>query len=250
MNLPEEVIKAVEEARCVLFVGSRASVEAAELAGVSAQSEKKLGKDICGKRVLLPEACARREDADGRPAMLDALKAHRGFEDIDPSIFHTLAVKRFPRIFTTCWDTLLERAAADLGGAADVAYPGQDVPEHDLGRRAVVKLWGGLERPDTVRVTVADLGERPGAAAFRKQLRVILRDHVVFFVGFGPQESDFDLVWDELSNAYGGELPRCHMAVPQGKLSDALWQKWVWRGILPFTADPAEALEALEAKLA
>ena len=53
----------------------------------------------------------------------------------------------------------------------------------------------------------------------------------------------------DLSDAYGGELPRCHLAVAQGPIDDYLWQKWVWRGLLMFTADPTETMAALESQL-
>jgi hypothetical protein len=77
----------------------------------------------------------------------------------------------------------------------------------------------------------------------------VLRKQVCFFVGYRPDEEEFDLLFDSLSEAYGGELPRCHLAVAQGRISDYHWQKWVWRGLLLFMADPSEALEALEAQV-
>ena len=62
--------------------------------------------------------------------------------------------------------------------------------------------------------------------------------------------SDYDADGDGYdSDAYGGELPRCHLSVAQGPIADFLWQKWVWRGLLMFTADPIECFEQLEAHL-
>jgi hypothetical protein len=33
-------------------------------------------------------------------------------------------------------------------------------------------------------------------------------------------------------------------------MDDFLWQKWVWRGLLLFTADPVECLSEVEARQA
>ena len=38
-------------------------------------------------------------------------------------------------------------------------------------------------------------------------------------------------------------------AVAQGNISDYLWQKWVWRGLLLFTADPIDFMAELERRV-
>jgi hypothetical protein len=40
------------------------------------------------------------------------------------------------------------------------------------------------------------------------------------------------------------------MAVAEGRMDDFLWQKWVWRGVLLFTADPLECMAQIEAGIA
>jgi len=249
MNLPEEVIQAVNEGKCILVAGSHASQEAAMEVGVEPMTEKKLSRQLAGRRMPLREAAGVMEREKGREALVALWREQRGFDAIAPTDFHRLALRRFPRIFTTTQDDLFERAATELGGRADVYYRGQRVPDPDPTRRAVVKLWGGLERPDTLMISDDNFRDMPYDADFRKSLRKILREHVVFFVGFRPEDTEFDILWDELSAAYGGELPRCHLAVPQGKISDVHWQKWVWRGLLPFTADPIEAMTFLESRV-
>ena len=80
----------------------------------------------------------------------------------------------------------------------------------------------------------------------RHYLRRLLRGHVLLFVGFRPDEQEFQDLFDELVEGFGGELPRTHWAVCQGRITDLQWQKWVWRGMLLFTADPEELMEAVE----
>lgn len=263
MNLPVEVLDAVRANRCVIFVGSRASFEAAELQGAAYPDAKTLAKDLGWKKPKpvpgqkpkpaipsVEEGATAFEAANGRARLVSELDARVGARDLAPTAAHTNAVKRFPLMFTTCADDLLERAAAKEGVRLDVLGRNDRLPDPDPARRVLVKLRGGFERPDTLMLTGADFAARPLSAELKKQLRTLLRQQVVLFVGYRPDEEEFERLFAELSDAYGGELPRCHLAAAQGPIDDYLWQKWVWRGLLLFTADPVECLTELEARLA
>ncbi|MDP2317310.1 MAG: SIR2 family protein [Pseudomonadota bacterium] len=259
MNLPVEVIDAVRAKRCVIFLGSRATHEAAELVGATYPDAKTLAKDLGWKKpkivpgqkpkVVLPsveEGAAAYEAANGRAALVRDLQARIGAADLAPTAAHTGALKQFPLLFTTCMDDLLERAAADQGVRLDVLGRADKLPESDPTRRVLVKLRGGFERPDSLMLTPADFAARPVPVDVKKQLRTLVRNQVILFVGYRPDEEEFERLFGELSDAYGGELPRCHLASAQGPIDDYLWQKWVWRGLLLFTADPVECLNELE----
>lgn len=262
MNLPVEVISAVREGRCVLFLGSRATYEAAELAGAVFPDNKTLAKDLGWKKPKpvpgqkpkptipsVEEGAAAFESANGRAALVRELEARLGGKGLAPTAAHRAALKRFPLVFTTCADDLIERAAAADGVRLDVLGRDDRLPEVDPARRVLVKLRGGFERPDSLMLTGADFAARPLRDDVKKQLRTLVRQRVVLFVGYRPDEEEFERLFGELSDAYGGELPRCHLAAAQGPIDDYLWQKWVWRGLLLFTADPAECLQELEAQL-
>ncbi|HJN73313.1 MAG TPA: SIR2 family protein [Myxococcota bacterium] len=243
MNVPIEVVDATRQRRCALFVGRRASLEAVEQAGAEYPDQRGLARMLEGRKALR-EASSAFAARRGRDSLISALQERIGGGE--PGAFHRAAVRMFPRIFTTCWDDLLERAAVESGVDVEVRYAGDPIPEPVEGKLLVYKLWGGFERPETLLLTDADESRLSGVA---KDARRVLRKTVCFFVGYRPDEEEFDLIFDELSEVYGGELPRCHLAVAQGRISDYHWQKWVWRGLLLFTADPAEALEALETQL-
>ncbi len=262
MNLPVEVIDATRAGRCVLFLGSRATSEAAELADApwvdASELAKELGwrkpKPVPGQKpkVVVPsvmEGAAAFEAAHGRAALVARVAERRGATGLAPTDAHSLAFRRYPVIFTTTVDDLVDRAADAAGLPVDRVGRGERIPDADPTRRVVVRLRGELGRPDTLALTPADLAARPATAEDRRQMRTILRNNVVFFVGYRPDEEEFERLFEELSDAYGGELPRCHMAVAQGSMDDYLWQKWVWRGLLLFTADPAECLLALDRAL-
>ena len=246
MNLPVEVVEAVNEGKCVLFVGRRASLEAAAEASVPYPGERQLARKLGGKRAPLEEVLSGLRAREGRAGRLDAVQDWLAVDAVPPPDFHRIAIKRFPLIFTSAPDDLLERAAVELGAPADVLYRGQSIPRPDPQRRYVYKYWGGFERPDTLALTEADRREIGPPADHKKRWRGLLKDHVLFFVGYRPDEAEFEAIWEDISSSYGGELPRCHLAVAQGRINDVISQKWVWRGLLLFLADPIEAMEELE----
>lgn len=263
MNLPVEVLDAVKAKRCVVFLGSRLAFEAAELQDAAYPDAKTLAKDLGWKKPkpvlgqkpkpVIPsveEGAALYEAANGRAALVRDLQARVGAADLAPTAAHTGALIHFPMIFSTCADDLLERAASAAGVRLDVIGRNDRLPDIDPARRVLVKLRGGFERPDTLMLTPADFAARPMPADVKKQLRTLIRNQVILFVGYRPDEEEFERVFGELSEAYGGELPRCHLASAQGPIDDYLWQKWVWRGLLLFTADPVECLTELEARIA
>ncbi len=262
MSLPVEVIEAVRDGRCVLVLGSRASREAAMLAGrdypKNAALARKLGwtrpRRLMGSKTRpempsVEKGAVAFEDANGRTQLLRELRRLVGCEDVAPSEAHAIAVRRFPVILSSAWDDLLERAAADAGRELQVVRRGQPIPEPAEGGGVLVKVRGGFDEPRTLLVSSLDHGERRFGPEVRKSMRSFFRQSVVLFVGLRPDEEEFDRLWEDLTDAYGGELPRCHMAVAQGPMSDFLWQKWVWRGLLLFTADPVDCLTEIEERL-
>jgi hypothetical protein len=265
MNLPIEVIEAVNEARCVLFVGSRFSGEAIEAEGGTYPDNRDLAKDLGWTRpkqlmgtrqrqgIITPsvtEGAKRFEAGKGREGLLSRLGEHLATDGVEPTAAHEVALRRFPLIVTTNYDDLLERAATKMGGKARVMRRGDPFPaEVDLAERVIYKLRGGFDQPESLVATVADYQGLAHDAESKKSIRKMLRKKVVFFVGYKPDEEEFELLWNDLTECYGGELPRCHLSVAQGRINDYLWQKWVWRGLLMFTADPDECMEELEKRI-
>ena len=258
MNLPVEVIEAAREGRCLIFLGSRASGEAAEKVDAPYPDAAELARELGWKRpksaislkqkgivASVEEGAATYAGVHGRPKLIEMLRS-RLTGSWGPTETHRALFRRFPLLFTTAQDDLLERAT-DL--PLDVLQRGDRIPDPDPARRILVKLRGGFDRPDTLLLTRADRTARALGPEARKQLRSLLRANVVFFVGYRPDEEEFEALFTDLSDAYGGELPRCHLAVAQGAIDDYLWQKWVLRGLLLFTADPSEAVEEMESSL-
>jgi len=262
MKLPVEVVEAVKNRKCIVFVGSHATAEAADLAGLSFPEAPELARILGWKKpkaqlgakkvVIVPsieEGAAAYEAANGRDALVAKLKETVGAAGAKPTEAHRVFLTHFPILFTTGWDELMEQAAATAGVTLDVIERGQKIPDADPNRRTLVRLKGSLSRPEGMVITAADYKARVFSPDLRKQLRTMIRNYVVLFVGYRPDEEEFDRLFAELSDAYGGELPRCHMAVAQGNIDDYQWQKWVWRGLLMFLSDPTDVAKELEGGL-
>jgi hypothetical protein len=262
MNLPIEVIEAVNKGKCLLFVGPAFSLEAAEEKGRTYPDGKSLAKSLgwtkpkrmvgARKTIVVPSPAKGAADVEqrlGRAALVSQVKGLLQFSDVPGIQAHRTAISRFPVIFTTNYDQLLESTARAMGGEPTVCHRGDAVPEADPAKRVIYKLWGGFEKPESLVLTEADHVRVELDAQVRRKMRTLIRQNVVFFVGYRPDEEHFERLWTDLTECYGGELPRCHMAVAQGKIDDYLWQKWVWRGLLMFTADPTECMEELEKRI-
>lgn len=258
MNLPLEVIEAARDGRCVLFLGSAASREAAEEADRDYPEERALAKALGWRppkqlpgvrpKPVVPsvlEGAGLCEAQRGRAGLLATLNATVGGADLPPSKAMIAAAERFPLVFTTAWDGLIHRAAPDH----QPQFWGDPVPEMPPDTPVIYALRGLLSRPETVVATAADRAARPFSTELKVGLRNLVRRQVIFFMGFRPDEEEFEQLWEDLTVCYGGELPRCHLAVAQGPINDYQWQRWVWRGLLLFSADPSECMEALDAAL-
>jgi hypothetical protein len=245
----------VRDDKCVLFVGSRFTSEAVELAGGQYPSAKALAKTLGWTRPrlrpgarptpVIPSVSAGAavyEAAHGRAALAALLKAQVGAIDVPPTSAHGAALGRFDVIHTTCQDDLLERAALAAGREVEVCYRGDPLPVSDPDKTIIYKWRGGVEAPETLLVGQADELD----VGLRKELRKAIRANTILFVGYRPDEEELETIFADLCACYGGELPRCHLAVAQGRIDDYQWQRWVWRGLLLFTADPTECMGMIE----
>ena len=242
MNLPVQVVEAVAERRCVLFSGRRSTLE---LDPGQVLGERELVRSLVGRRCSLSEALNTTETQVGRDGLEEALRSHLAPDGLRPGHFHRVAIQSFPIIFTTAWDDTFEQAAEEAGQPFVVSYRGEPLPNPETGVVKIHKIWGGFDRPGSVVATANHRRATPLPGDQQRYWRKLLRGHVALFAGYRPDEAEFEVLFDELVAGYGGELPRTHWAVSQGRITDVQWQKWVWRGMLLFTGDPSEVAETL-----
>lgn len=245
MTLPVQIIEAVGANTCILVSGRRASIEAASIAGEKRPAESKMARLMAGKKSHFGDAIKGYESAKGINALRMFMLGQLNVSNIGPSAYHIDAVRRYPLIICTSQDDLFERAAKAEGIELLVLERGEPLPTPDPEKRVLYKMWGSLEKPDTLGWTPEQRAALPAVPEFRKRLRKLLTKQTLFFVGYRADDAEFAWVFEELSEGFGGKLPRCHLAVAQGRISDFYWQKWVWRGLLLFTANPTEVTTGL-----
>ena len=240
MTLPVQILESVESDRCILISGRRASIEATAMAGEKRPAESKMARLMTGKKTPFGDAINAYEAEKGINALRMFMLGQLNVSGLAPTSYHIDAVKRFPLIISTSQDDLFERAAKSEGIDLIVLERGAPLPTPDPETRVLYKMWGSLEKPDTLGWTPEQRAVLPAVPEFRKRLRKLLVKHTLFFVGYRADDAEFTWAFEEFSDGFGGKLPRCHLAVTQGRISDFYWQKWVWRGLLLFTADPTE----------
>ncbi len=226
----------------MLFSGRRSALE---VCPEHVPDEVTLARSLANRRCSLAEALGTAEIELGREGLENALRAAFGPPALQPGLFHQTAVTTFSVIFTTAWDDLFEQAADAAGLAYEVSWRGDLLPDPEPGILKIHKLLGGFDRPGSVIATANHRRQTPLPAEQKRYWRKLFRGHVGLFVGYSPHETEFEILFDELVAGYGGELPRTHWAVSQGRITDVQWQKWVWRGMLLFTGDPSEVAETL-----
>jgi hypothetical protein len=260
VNLPVEVIEAARDGRCLLFVGSRFTAEAREQAGLDAHDGRSLARALGWKpptrfpgrnpSPVTPSVQSAAADCRaelGEAGLTAALMGLVGTDGVAPTSAHTFVAEHFNMVFTTTLDTLIETAAAESGRPFTVVGRGEPIPEASAERPVLVRTRGSFGAG--LCITAEEHARSQWDEDTRRQVRALIRGSVVLFVGYRPDEEEFEVIFEELRHAYRAELPRCHLAVAQGRIDDYQWQRWVWRGLLLFTADPIECMDALDQEL-
>ena len=98
-----------------------------------------------------------------------------------------------------------------------------------------------MERARSFRVIPHD-----EALPAREHLRSLLLRGGALFLGYRADDADFAQRFEQITEVWGGRLPRAWVASEPGRIPDVIWQKWVWRGLWLFTATADEVLEGLE----
>jgi len=245
VTLPVQILESVSTDHCILISGRRASIEAAAKAGEKRPAESKMARLMAGKKCGFGDAINAYEKERGINSLRMFMLGQLNVSGFAPTEFHLDAVRRFPLIIATSQDDLFERAAKLEGIDLIVLDRGDPLPTPDPETRVLYKMWGSLEKPETLGWTPEQRSALPVVPEFRKRLRKLLTKHTLFFVGYRADDAEFAWAFEEFSEGFGGKLPRCHLAVTQGRISDFYWQKWVWRGLLLFTADPTEVTAGL-----
>ena len=130
-----------------------------------------------------------------KPALEDLLKRLIPDERVSPGILHKkLLTLPWCEIFTTNYDTLLERASENIVDHAHyVVASREDIPQSKmLGRRRIVKLHGSFPSQRPFIFTEEDYRRYPDLAApFVNLVRQSILENVFCLIGFSGDDPNF-----------------------------------------------------------
>ena len=238
MNLPIEIINAVQQKNCVLFAGPGFAREAIEALGRDIPDDLMLAKAMGWKRPKRLMGTRKRRDApdpaiaaekllqsEGRAAVLEVIRKVLSLNDLEPTDAHRIGLQHFPLIISTASDGLWV-TASKADSSHSIRDRGDDIGDIDENQPSVYHLWGRYSQPE--RVTL-DAGQKPLPPHVTKQLKNLLRRKVIFFVGYRPDENPFEHLRScshrSMAESYHGViwlLLKGGLTITSGK--------WVWRG--------------------
>ena len=109
-------------------------------------------------------------------------------------------VPYFNRIVTTNWDPFIERSLNILVTMVE----DRDLAFWDDSKRQLLKIHGCITRPYTLVATREDYETciRRNPLIFNK-LRDLMATKTFIFLGYSLRDSDFELVWNDITNSLG-----------------------------------------------
>ncbi len=228
VNLPDQLLRAVENRKCVLFVGSGLSslagcpswsglvdllvAEAMKMPGARVDGLEKF--QACGDYLTLAEFARSTLPRDefrqilkrefGRP--VPATPAHEAIAGTD-----------YRGFITTNYDRLLESAITQVRSLMPAAFTPSSYSElasalYDPDA-FVFKMHGDALEPSSVVLSASDYDRlilrSPHVRSF---LQAVFISNTLLFVGYSLRDPDFRLVLKELNLIFQGYLPR-HFAL-------------------------------------
>lgn len=209
---PVELIEEFSRNNVVLFVGSGLSIGAG-LAGWSdlvrplAQAAKATWpanpSDLSSSHLL--DAAQHYEYQYGTHALITHIRRALGDVHVEPTKVHKL-LTHLPifTVFTTNYDSLIERAYLDAGRSVNVIVETTELAFWSNSSVQIVKLCGDLNRPKSIVITARDFNtyfsKKSGLA---DRLRSSLEISTPLFLGYSLRDPFFNQIWDRIGVDFG-----------------------------------------------
>ncbi len=161
-------------------------------------------------------------------------------------VHHLVAQVPVQTIITTAYDTLLELAFQQAGVPVNRLVRDSDLAFVDPRRRTLIKLYGDLQQRDTLVVTEDDhygLWRNRDKESLLDEVRSIMRQHAVLFIGYNLADPDFNLLWREVLDRMGRFAIGAYAVWPDVPAEER--RVWEARQIRVIDADPLTVLEQL-----
>lgn len=217
-ELPDEVVRAYERDKLVIFAGAGISTEVPTVLTESLyERARALAKTDAE---TFPQVMQAFQDKFDRATLVKEIRSRFSYADSFPSArraarqFHAelATLPQIRDIITTNWDTYFEEECL-----ATPFVVGEDIAYHDLYERRVYKLHGSITNLATLVATEEDYAEslvKLGTNVLGSHVRNILSSKTVVFVGYSLTDWNFRRLYDALRADMGKFAPRAFVVTP------------------------------------
>lgn len=250
VELSDDLVDELEKGNCALVVGERISGGAAETP-TSIELAKELA-ELCGfegSGISLPAVSQYYEGTRSRKSLIDYIRKRVESVSHETSKAHRLIAELpFQIIISTGFDTLLEKAFAEAGKQYDRVLTAVDISfAFEPGRNALVKVFGAVDRPESLIITEDDRQKLFAGGKMTEILRFIAATKTLIYIACDLYDPTIWRIHFEATNNLG-KYRRPAFAVQKGASSkfSAFWKQ---RGIEIVGADVVPFLWSLSVRL-
>jgi SIR2-like domain len=205
-RIPNQLLNAVRERSCILWAGAGFSLEASFPGGAKLPNGRALAYHLAGKtyqegrreqprldeHLDLQIEAELFEDTFQRRELVLELFGIFGKEGLAPGEAHDLAIKLFPIIVTTNYDSLFERAVYSHNKQPMIVRGDFQISLIGAGNwSTIIKLHGDLNDPDRIVITARDYHDKAFSPSMRTWLTAQLLNRTILFMGYTLDDEDF-----------------------------------------------------------
>jgi hypothetical protein len=232
----------LERKNLALFLGPDLS---SDVTGLPSRNE--LCRELSKRHGLeeglsLQEVAQRISPSGNRWELIDFLRSVLDMSRRTSSLLHQ-RIASFVRtngirsIITACYDKSLDLAFLENGVSHNLLITANDVFFLAPDRPTLIKVYGDIDRPDSLVVTERDHSELLHDSQRRgvmEQIRQVFQKETVLIIGYDLSDPDFRVLFDEIA---ASKFARKAFAV-WPFLPEVEKQMWKDRGIVILDADP------------
>lgn len=230
-DIPEEIIKAIEEGNLVLFAGAGISTEGKNVYKFSLYSD--VNDELKEKNdntfpQLMTKYC---NLPNGRRKLINKImerfEYYKSFPEIDNhmnTFFKPLAdIYSVNEIITTNWDRQFEEKC----NCMPIIYD-QDISVMGDKKRKVYKIHGSIENIGTLIMTESDYEKcykELSTNLLGSRIKYLLSNKTVVFIGYSLEDEDFKKIWNYIDNVLENLKPHFYIVSPDESMQEKMKEK-------------------------
>jgi len=247
INIPNELLSALQNRRCVLFAGAGLSINAGypkwtDLIDhlIDIGIEKRIIRENKATELkglnnsgIDPLMIAQElSDFFGRESFLDEIAKIYDIEGHEPTELHNaLPELPFKFVLTTNYDQLIENAYVKPIGKIPKTYTHRDAADFSdalwRGDFFILKVHGDVIHKSSIVLTKRDYREIIfSAPGYRAVMSAIFTTKSVLFLGVSLNDPEIDLLLSYLHDAFHGSGQYHYVLIPENQYIDTISNRW------------------------